>query len=174
MRKHPHLNPIFPTITSNIQTTLPTSNSTSNIRPEHSDNNPFPTNNHFRHQSTFIYSFDQYLSSSSSDLVNKNKRGKNANVARMKNNVSTIATKNIFTIIYRLPQTTTQRTTMKSERMPILSTHRTFSQLSLSSSNHSLSIHRTNAKRNTNEIAHITSFTRTIHIPNTSIRFLRI
>ena len=84
------------------------------------------------HQSTFTYSFDQYLSSSSSVLVNKNKRGKNANVARMKNNISTIAAKNTFTIIYRLPQTTTQRITMKTERMPILSTHRTFSQLSLS------------------------------------------
>lgn len=110
------------------------------------------------HQSTFTYSFDQRLSSSSSDLVNKNKnknkRGKNANVARMKNNISTIVAKNTFAIIYRLPQTTIQRTTMKTERMPILSTHRTFSQLSLSSFNHSLSIHRTNAKRNTTTSLH--------------------
>ena len=56
--------------------------------------------------------------------------------------------------VYRLPQTTTQRITMKTERMPILSTHRTFSQLSLSSFNHSLSIHRTNAKRNTTTSLH--------------------
>lgn len=119
---------------------------------------------------------NQRLSSSSSDLVNKNKnkRGKNANVARMKNNINTIAAKNTFAIIYRLPQTTNQRTTMKTERMPILSTHRTFSQLSLSLFNHSSSIHRTNIKRNTNEIAHIASFIRTIHTPNTSIRSLRI
>ena len=156
----------YPNNIFNIQTTLPTS----------TPNTPETIHSQQTHQSTFTYSFDQYLSSSSSDLVNKNKnkRGKNANVARMKNNINTIATKNIFTIIYRLPQTTTQRITMKTERMPILSTHRTFSQLSLSSFNHSLSIHRTNAKRNTNEIAHITSFTRTIHIPNTLIRFVRI
>ena len=144
MRKHPHLNPIFPTTFSISKQPFPY------FQPEHSGSN------HFRHQSTFTYSFDQYLSSSSSVLVNKNKnkRGKNANVARMKNNISTIATKNIFTIIYRLPQTTTQRTTMKTERMPTLSTHRTFSQLSLSSFNHSLSVHRTNIKRNTTTSLH--------------------
>ena len=138
MRKHPHLNPIFPT-------TFP-------ISKQHFQH----STRTLRQQSISNKHTNQRLSSSSSDLVNKNKnkRGKNANVARMKNNINTIATKNIFTIIYRLPQTTTQRTTMKTERMPILSTHRTFSQLSLSSFNHSLSIHRTNAKRNTTTSLH--------------------
>lgn len=161
MRKHPHLNPIFPTTFSISKQHFQHPNNTSNIHPEHFGNNPFPLNNQTihsqqTHQSTFTYSFDQRLSSSSSDLVNKNKnkRGKNANVARMKNNINTIAAKNTFAIIYRLPQTTTQRTTMKTERMPILSTHRTFSQLSLSSFNHSLSIHRTNIKRNTTTSLH--------------------
>lgn len=173
MRKHPHLIPIFPNNIFNIQTTLPTSN----------PHTPTTIHSQQTHQSTFTYSFDQRLSSSSSDLVNKNKnkRGKNANVARMKNNISTIATKNIFTIIYRLPQTTTQRTTMKTERMPILSTHRTFSQLSLSLKHtrsiirySSESIHQHIAKKTTSATRHIISFTRTTHTLRTSIRFLRI
>ena len=138
MRKHPHLNPIFPT--------------TFSISKQHFQYPPRT----LRQQSIPNKHTNQRLSSSSSDLVNKNKnkRGKNANVARMKNNISTIATKNIFTIIYRLPQTMNQRTTMKTERMPILSTHRTFLQLSLSSLNYSLSIHRTNTKRNTTTSLH--------------------
>ena len=114
--------------------------------------------------------------------TNKNKRGKNANVARMKNNINTIAAKNTFTIIYRLPQTANQQISMKSERMPVkgifliclLSQEQSIPNHSTHSFNHSLSVHRTNIKRNTNEIAHITSFIRTIHTPNTSIRFLRI
>ena len=142
MRKHPHLNPIFSTTFSISKQHF--QHSTRTLQQQSIPNK----------QSTFTYSFDQYLSSSSNVLVNKNKRGKNANVARMKNNISTIAAKNTFTIIYRLPQTTTQRITMKTERMPILSTHRTFSQLSLSSFNHSLSIHRTNVKRNTTTSLH--------------------
>ena len=103
MRKHPHLNPIFPT-------TLPTSK-------QHFQH---PTHT-LRQQSIPNKHTDQRLSSSSSDLVNKNKnkRGKNANVARMKNNINTIAAKNTFAIIYRLPQTMNQRTTMKTERTPV-------------------------------------------------------
>lgn len=79
MRKHPHLNPIFPT-------TLPISNNIFNIQPEHSSNNPFPLNNQTIHSQSTTHSFDQYLSSSSNnDPANIDEIAILADIARMKN-----------------------------------------------------------------------------------------
>lgn len=136
MRKHPHLNPIFPT-------TFSISNNTSNIQPEHSGNNPFPTNTlinvHILVRSIFIVFFKR------SRKQEQEQKRKKRQCCQNEEQYQHYRRKEHF-----------------------------HNHLSSSSNNDPANNNENGKNASKRYIFNMFTITRTIHIPNTSIRFLRI